>query len=92
MAEDKVNVPNGYRFSCRGVVEETRELRSKKDKDNVWRRVVSVAFMGGMAELMLSENLYARVGALRGKEVAFVGVMRTGDFGGPEVTDFREVG
>jgi hypothetical protein len=48
--------------------------------------------MGGMAELMLSENLYARVGALRGKEVAFVGVMRTGDFGGPEVTDFREVG
>jgi hypothetical protein len=60
----------GFKFSCVGVIEDLRELISQKS-GKPWRRVASVAFMGGTAELSVDEKTYGTL--KRGQPYAFDG-------------------
>ena len=80
----------GFRFSCVGVVEELRELLSAKTKQP-WRRVASVAFMGGTAELAVDENQFKAL--KRGQTIAADGrVKLDGAFTAYVVDDYEVIG
>lgn len=65
-------------FEGVGILSEKRELQKSKEKGGgVWRRLFNLAYMGGMAELVVEdEKLYQS--AAVGQQIKVAGILKPG--------------